>query len=642
MKLSSTSLLLILLTTITSYLLLQTFTPTTTSAEFTVNATHDAVDINPGDGICETDTGNNICTLRAAIQETNALNGADTIHLPSGVFTLTLPGDDNGGAMGDLDITDDLTLIGASAATTIIDANQLDRAIRIGCDTPSYPSPGDGCPPTHPIVTITDLTITNGYAPRGGGIYNFHGQLTVSDVIIHHNTVMSPYHGGGIFNQAGDLIVNNSIIHDNTAADGGGGLFSFNGSLIISNTHFHNNSTPIFGGAIMSVSDATLTNVTIENNTADFLGGGLFMQHQASVINNSLITNNTSIYGSGVFTNQDLNLTNSTITHNTAESNGGGIYIYRHANIENSTIAHNNARFGGGVFVEGSTNITNTTITHNDAQTAGGGLYNWVENSILEHEININYATFAYNSSPLAASLYRIDTASLDTISNSIITHDIGPSCYGNYTSGGYNIVADASCNFSNSGDLQNTPIHLETLADNGGHTPSYRLHHLSPAINHIPAGTNGCGTTFTTDQLNQTRPQGPACDAGAYELPPSTHINNVTLVEPDEGSTTADFIIHLGTTTATTSTIDYTTTADTASPGEDYESTQGTLLFSPGVISHTISIPIYSNVGQPEPAETFYLTLSNPTNMTIYQAQGTVTILSNDYKTFLPVIVNP
>ena len=38
---------------------------------FNVNSTQDAVDLNPGDGICATATGE--CTLRAAIQETNAL-----------------------------------------------------------------------------------------------------------------------------------------------------------------------------------------------------------------------------------------------------------------------------------------------------------------------------------------------------------------------------------------------------------------------------------------------------------------------------------------------------------------------------------------------------------------------------------------
>ena len=42
-----------------------------------VNSTADAIDVNPGDGICDDGAGN--CTLRAAIEEANALLGTDTI-----------------------------------------------------------------------------------------------------------------------------------------------------------------------------------------------------------------------------------------------------------------------------------------------------------------------------------------------------------------------------------------------------------------------------------------------------------------------------------------------------------------------------------------------------------------------------------
>src|SRR5262245_27702756 len=51
------------------------------AATFVVNAATDDNDPNPGDGVCATKNG--VCTLRAAIQETNALAGADQIILPS-------------------------------------------------------------------------------------------------------------------------------------------------------------------------------------------------------------------------------------------------------------------------------------------------------------------------------------------------------------------------------------------------------------------------------------------------------------------------------------------------------------------------------------------------------------------------------
>ena len=47
------------------------------ASTFTVNVTSDAADANAGDGVCA--TAGSVCTLRAAIEETNALSGSDLI-----------------------------------------------------------------------------------------------------------------------------------------------------------------------------------------------------------------------------------------------------------------------------------------------------------------------------------------------------------------------------------------------------------------------------------------------------------------------------------------------------------------------------------------------------------------------------------
>src|SRR5439155_10912015 len=87
------------------------------AATFTVDCTMDDVDAAPGDGICATATGE--CTLRAAIQETNALPGPDSITLPAGTYTLTIPGTgEDIAATGDLDVTDDLDIRGAHVTAT--------------------------------------------------------------------------------------------------------------------------------------------------------------------------------------------------------------------------------------------------------------------------------------------------------------------------------------------------------------------------------------------------------------------------------------------------------------------------------------------------------------------------------------------
>ena len=87
--------------------------PAAAAGEFTVNSTADMLDADPGDGLCETDiTGD--CTLRAAVQEANALEGADTITIPAGEYKLTMEGAGEDDALsGDLDITRQVTITGA-------------------------------------------------------------------------------------------------------------------------------------------------------------------------------------------------------------------------------------------------------------------------------------------------------------------------------------------------------------------------------------------------------------------------------------------------------------------------------------------------------------------------------------------------
>jgi CSLREA domain-containing protein len=101
------------------------------AAQFVVDTTVDAVDVLPGDGTCSAAGGE--CTLRAAIQEANPLAGGDEITLPAGVYALSIPGtDEDAAASGDLDVTDvsGLSIIGAGAGVTIVDAAGIDRVRR--------------------------------------------------------------------------------------------------------------------------------------------------------------------------------------------------------------------------------------------------------------------------------------------------------------------------------------------------------------------------------------------------------------------------------------------------------------------------------------------------------------------------------
>ena len=82
----------------------------------------DTVDAAPGDGLCADASG--LCTLRAAIMEANANANVFNIDLPEGTYLLTIDGSgEDASAIGDLDVTSELTIDGAGTERTIIDGN---------------------------------------------------------------------------------------------------------------------------------------------------------------------------------------------------------------------------------------------------------------------------------------------------------------------------------------------------------------------------------------------------------------------------------------------------------------------------------------------------------------------------------------
>lgn len=119
----------------------------TASAEttFVVTSAIDAVDARLGDGSCRTSSG--VCTLRAAIQEANALAGRDRIEIPAGTYEITVARrGSNGADSGDFDITGPVTVVGAGAGKTTVGAGQrpggspsnrrgLDRVLEVNSST---------------------------------------------------------------------------------------------------------------------------------------------------------------------------------------------------------------------------------------------------------------------------------------------------------------------------------------------------------------------------------------------------------------------------------------------------------------------------------------------------------------------------
>jgi Calx-beta domain len=112
----------------------------------------------------------------------------------------------------------------------------------------------------------------------------------------------------------------------------------------------------------------------------------------------------------------------------------------------------------------------------------------------------------------------------------------------------------------------------------------------------------------------------------------PALSINNVTVTEGNTGTTPAVFTVTLSAASGQTVTVNYATADGKATAGSDYTATAGTLTFTPGATSQTITVAVLGDTVK-EPTETFFVNLSNATNATIASGRGRGSILDNDKK---------
>ena len=114
-------------------------------------------------------------------------------------------------------------------------------------------------------------------------------------------------------------------------------------------------------------------------------------------------------------------------------------------------------------------------------------------------------------------------------------------------------------------------------------------------------------------------------------DLAPTVSVNDVTITEGDSGSSNLAFSVTLSAASGKTITLDYATSADTATAGVDFTATSSSqLTFAPGETSKTVNVPVLGDTLQ-EPDEAFNLSLSALNNATLNEGVGVGTILDND-----------
>ncbi len=107
--------------------------------------------------------------------------------------------------------------------------------------------------------------------------------------------------------------------------------------------------------------------------------------------------------------------------------------------------------------------------------------------------------------------------------------------------------------------------------------------------------------------------------------------VADAVLTEGDAGSSSLTFTVTLSASEAAVVTVDYATSPGSATAGQDYTTTSGTLTFPPGSTSQTFGVAVLGDLTD-EADENFTVVLANVTgSATLADATATGTILDND-----------
>jgi|GEM_PF-6918722 len=182
------------------------------------------------------------------------------------------------------------------AAVTIIDAGRAGSVVTF-CT-------GEGAG-----SVIEGFTLTNGSAPRGGGVYCGAGVTAriVSNRIVANEASGTYGKGGGLFcYEAAAPVMANNLIAANSAYCGGGIYCKYAASPV-------------------------LTNNTIVENTAAFGGGGIYCRQSAPIVYNTILHGNEGPKGPEVILAHAASLS---ISDSLVEGLQGGIHVYTGSTLD--------------------------------------------------------------------------------------------------------------------------------------------------------------------------------------------------------------------------------------------------------------------------------------------------------------------
>ncbi|MGI8551162.1 MAG: choice-of-anchor Q domain-containing protein, partial [Dehalococcoidia bacterium] len=357
---------------------------------------------------------------------------------------------------------------------------------------------------------------------QGAGVHNFT-RLTIAGVTIQHATVSGcgvrlnrSEVAGAICNELlAGLALSNITLSGNTAAtiDRGGAIYNDGVATVIGST-LSGNSVRRTGGAVYTTGTFGLSASTVSDNHTTFSGSsggggaGIYNDHRTSDSDSALTVIASTISGNGL---------------GSGEFSGGGGVVnnFGVATISGSTFNGNTAPgYGAGINNSGTLMLTSSTISGNSVGGfSGGGLYNTATATVSNSTISGNTAGSGGGIDSEKGSGFATPSLSLG---NSIVAKNTGGDCNFGITvmDQGYNLDSDNTCKLSVANhDLPNTADpKLGPLGSNGGPSQTLALLTGSPAIDAGGSPGSGGFNCAPADQRGVRRPQGAACDIGAFE----------------------------------------------------------------------------------------------------------------------------
>ena len=289
-------------------------------------------------------------------------------------------------------------------------------------------------------VTLTNATLINGKADKGGAIYN-DGSLTLSDVKLSDNAADG--YGGAVFNN-GELVVSDSVFDSNDIVNRGsasvdyGGAAIYNwkeGTLKVTNSNFTNNiknykNGDNLVGAITTIGNATVSGSNFVNNAGRWGGAisatGAELRKNSSTltVSNTIFKDNSALYAGAVYIwGSNYNIADCVFDNNTAfgkgnmtpnNNNGGALVVSQVSRfnepitgtISGSKFTNNKAQYGGAAyFNKGFVTITDSVFENNVA-TAEGGAVDFSHASVKDLVVSINNSSFVGNKAPVAGAIF--------------------------------------------------------------------------------------------------------------------------------------------------------------------------------------------------------------------------------------------